>query len=201
MRLNVGAPLRAARPFLARSRNRVADRISSGTGGFRIPATASSYPFCEITIEKASSIELPAIGSSTRGHINFRLAADTLPLLPRSRSNETFWFSLSVASPARSTAEIWTKTSLDPSSGWIKPNPLALLKNFTVPLFISHSRCGIASHPIARRHQCSTGGTYYAAGSVSESQADRNRRTTIRRFVDRPGRARLFVWHDRIRRL
>jgi hypothetical protein len=23
--------------------------------------------------------------------------------------------------PARSTAEMWTKTSLDPSSGWMKP--------------------------------------------------------------------------------
>jgi hypothetical protein len=43
-----------------------------------------------------------------------------------------------------------TKTSLDPSSGWMKPNPLALLKNFTVPVDIYASRSGIVAGEIAR---------------------------------------------------
>ncbi len=36
--------------------------------------------------------------------------------------------------PARSTAEICTKTSLEPSVGWMKPKPLVGLNHFTVPL-------------------------------------------------------------------
>src|SRR5581483_1435248 len=36
--------------------------------------------------------------------------------------------------PAASSAVAWTNTSLSPLSGWMKPKPLAVLKNFTVPV-------------------------------------------------------------------
>ena len=36
-------------------------------------------------------------------------------------SYSTCWPSFSVRSPARSTAEMWTKMSLLPLSGWMKP--------------------------------------------------------------------------------
>src|SRR3970040_2263630 len=36
--------------------------------------------------------------------------------------------------PARSTAETWTNTSFEPSCGAMKPKPLVVLKNFTVPV-------------------------------------------------------------------
>src|SRR5690242_19807823 len=64
----------------------------------------------------------------------FRSVADVLPFCPRSSSYEIFWFSFKVPSPARSTAEMCTNTSLDLSSGCMKPNPLLELKNFTVPV-------------------------------------------------------------------
>jgi len=51
-------------------------------------------------------------------------------------SNETFWPSLSVRMPDASRAEAWTKTSLPPPSGEMKPKPLEELKNFTVPMVI-----------------------------------------------------------------
>src|SRR5947207_15854877 len=38
--------------------------------------------------------------------------------------------------PDFSTAEIWTNTSLPPSFGEMKPKPLLILKNFTVPVAI-----------------------------------------------------------------
>jgi hypothetical protein len=38
--------------------------------------------------------------------------------------------------PAASRALAWTNTSFDPSSGVMKPNPLATLKNFTVPAIL-----------------------------------------------------------------
>jgi len=41
--------------------------------------------------------------------------------------------------PARSTALICTKTSLLPSSGWMKPKPFWTLNHFTVPCVISSS--------------------------------------------------------------
>src|SRR3984957_20037553 len=51
-------------------------------------------------------------------------------------SNETFWPSLRLRRPAASTAVAWTNTSLPPPSGEIKPKPLEVLKNFTVPMVI-----------------------------------------------------------------
>ena len=40
---------------------------------------------------------------------------------------------LEARNPARSTALIWTKTSLPPLSGWMKPYPFVALNHFTVP--------------------------------------------------------------------
>src|SRR3546814_11113153 len=54
-------------------------------------------------------------------------------------SKLTFWPSTSGGIPERSTAEIWTKTSLEPSSGAMKPKPLVVLKNFTVPVIMCES--------------------------------------------------------------
>src|SRR6202008_4399306 len=38
--------------------------------------------------------------------------------------------------PARSTAEMCTNTSFEPSSGWINPKPFWELNHFTVPIVI-----------------------------------------------------------------
>ena len=65
----------------------------------------------------------------------FRLSADCLPLRRSvTSSNSTFWPSLRVPRPARSIALIWTKASLPPLSGWMKPKPLAALNHLTVPV-------------------------------------------------------------------
>src|SRR6187455_1969914 len=48
--------------------------------------------------------------------------------------------------PARSTAEMWTKTSGPPASGWMKPKPLVALNHLTVPVAINAipSYCDVA---------------------------------------------------------
>src|SRR5689334_14349443 len=51
-------------------------------------------------------------------------------------SNETFWPSLKERRPAASTAVACTNTSLPPPSGAMKPKPLVVLKNLTVPIVI-----------------------------------------------------------------
>src|ERR1700754_3665094 len=51
-------------------------------------------------------------------------------------SNETFWPSFRVRMPAASTAVACTNTSLPPPSGAMKPKPLVVLKNLTVPIVI-----------------------------------------------------------------
>src|SRR5271157_2667947 len=43
--------------------------------------------------------------------------------------------SSSIPTPERSTAEMCTNTSFPPSSGVMKPKPLAWLKNLTVPVW------------------------------------------------------------------
>src|SRR5882762_10118195 len=54
-------------------------------------------------------------------------------------SKESFWPSLSELRPARSTALMWTNTSLPPSSGAMKPKPLVALNHLTVPVVIVSS--------------------------------------------------------------
>src|SRR4028119_211048 len=58
-------------------------------------------------------------------------------------SKVTFWSSLRPVRPARSTAEMWTNTSLRPPSGSMKPKPLVALNHFTVPLAIVMSPLGV----------------------------------------------------------
>src|SRR5882757_6500633 len=67
-----------------------------------------------------------------------RFSAEDLPGFFRSatRSKAIFCPSLRARMPARSTALMCTKTSLPPSSGWIKPKPLWLLKDFVVPYVV-----------------------------------------------------------------
>ena len=69
-----------------------------------------------------------------RDYSAFRLMAENLPLFPFCTSNETCWFSANVDRPARSTAEMCTNTSFEPSCGVMNPKPLVALKNFTVPV-------------------------------------------------------------------
>src|SRR5262249_56532255 len=64
-----------------------------------------------------------------------RFSADDLPLRRSvTSSNSIFCPSFRTPRPARSTALIWTKASLPPFSGWMKPKPFWLLNHFTVPL-------------------------------------------------------------------
>ncbi len=53
--------------------------------------------------------------------------AEVLPSRPLSSSYSIFSPSAGLCSPARSTAEMCRKTSLLPSSGWMKPKPEALI--------------------------------------------------------------------------
>jgi hypothetical protein len=63
-----------------------------------------------------------------------RLSAEDLPVRrSATTSKETFCPSLRPCIPARSTALMCTKTSLLPSSGWMKPKPFWPLNHFTVP--------------------------------------------------------------------
>src|SRR3954451_21031673 len=67
-----------------------------------------------------------------RSQETLRFSADALPRFS-TRSYSTTWFSLRVESPARSTAEMWTKTSLSLPFGLINPYPLVGLNHLTVP--------------------------------------------------------------------
>src|SRR5690606_18514481 len=58
----------------------------------------------------------------------------SFPLRSLASSKLTRCPSERVLSPARSTADMWTNTSLPPPSGWMKPNPLVALNHFTVPV-------------------------------------------------------------------
>src|SRR5690348_13453726 len=72
-----------------------------------------------------------------------RFSAADLPVFwSRTISYESFCPSLRFEMPARSTALMWTNTSLLPSSGWMKPKPLMLLNHFTVPLFMGALSAG-----------------------------------------------------------
>jgi uncharacterized protein DUF736 len=66
-----------------------------------------------------------------------RLSAEDLPVLRSATiSKAIFCPSLRASMPARSTALMCTKTSLPPSSGWMKPKPLWSLNHFTIPCVI-----------------------------------------------------------------
>src|SRR5215467_6803875 len=76
------------------------------------------------------------------GYLTLRFTADVFPRFS-SISYSICCPSLSVLSPACSTAEIWTNTSLPPACGWINPSPLVGLNHFTVPRAISISQVTI----------------------------------------------------------
>src|ERR1700679_525394 len=85
--------------------------------------------------------------------MTLRLTADSLPRL-LSISNSTFCPSFSVLRPARSTAEIWTNTSLPPPpEGWINPYPFVGLNHFTLPVAISISHANQQNTRRARARQ------------------------------------------------
>ena len=90
-----------------------------------------------------------AIESATAANITFTGIVDTVELSPFYFSpNEIFWPSLSEPRPARSTALMWTNTSLPPSSGCMKPKPFVALNRLTVPVVILTSpRCANARCP------------------------------------------------------
>jgi hypothetical protein len=76
-----------------------------------------------------------------------RLTAEVFPCRPASRSKLTLWPSLRVVSPARSTAEMWTKTSARPLSGWMKPKPFC---GMTAMMCSSHN----LKHAIGTGEDC-----------------------------------------------
>src|SRR5262249_61873081 len=81
-----------------------------------------------------------------------RLSAEDLPVFrSATTSNATFCPSLSPCIPARSTALMCTKTSLPPSSGWMKPKPFWTLNHFTVPCVISSSFSYVCSQAARQR--------------------------------------------------
>src|ERR1700716_1952405 len=68
-----------------------------------------------------------------RAHFTLRFSAACLPRLSTT-SKSTFAPSARPLKPAFSTALVCKNMSLPPSSGAMKPNPLAALNHFTVPL-------------------------------------------------------------------
>src|SRR5439155_10200240 len=95
----------------------------------------------------ANAIE--AAAAANIRHITFTGIVDTVEFSPFYFSpNEIFWPSLSEPRPARSTALMWTNTSLPPSSGCMKPKPFVALNRLTVPVVILTSpRCANARCP------------------------------------------------------
>src|SRR5262249_45941622 len=81
-------------------------------------------------------------------YLTLRLVADSLPRL-LSISYSMVCPSLSERSPARSTAEMWTNTSLlPPPEGCINPYPFDGMNHLTVPV-------GIAVSNVDRAHNTS----------------------------------------------
>src|SRR6516165_11397297 len=89
------------------------------------PSERWEHPF------RSGTAEYLALG----GQPTLRLSADSFPRL-LTTSYWTICPSLRELSPARSTAEIWTNTSLPPSCGGMNPYPLVGLNHFTVPVAI-----------------------------------------------------------------
>ena len=74
-----------------------------------------------------------------------RSSADDLPFLPLSSSYCTRWPSARLESPARSTAEMWTNASFEPSSGSMKPKPFAAFEPLHGSLVIDLSNQHVTS--------------------------------------------------------
>src|SRR5215469_1229186 len=87
--------------------------------------------------------------------------------------------------PERSTAEMCTNTSLDPSSGWINPYPFWPLNHFTVPIVIV-VLCNLSNYrprDHSRRRAEHTGFAECRSGArkeQEEKQAEPRRSTALR---------------------
>ena len=73
------------------------------------------------------------------------------PWAPLTTSNSTCWPSARVLKPLSAMAEKWTKTSLLPFSGVMKPKPLLSLNYFTDPLTLAMRMSSLAAHAFPRR--------------------------------------------------
>jgi hypothetical protein len=115
-----------------------------------------------------------------------RLSAEDLPVLRSATTSKAiFCPSLRARMPARSTALMWTKTSLPPSSGWIKPKPFWSLKNFTVPC-----GCNEAAHlrsrfvrDLEKGRQSDTGCAARPSRSAEARQPHMGPLSRITRFI------------------
>src|SRR3712207_6200185 len=86
---------------------------NAGTEAIGRPARrAVSVPADEVEADAADLV---------RRQARFRSPAEVLPCCPRWSSYSSFWPSCGWLIPARSTSEMWRKTSFEPSSGWRKP--------------------------------------------------------------------------------
>ena len=76
---------------------------------------------------RGAVVDLPLLRAA--GQTVRRFSAEDLPVLRlATTSKETFCPSLRPCIPARSTALMCTKTSLPPSSGWMKPKPFLAIE-------------------------------------------------------------------------
>src|SRR6185295_3349519 len=80
-----------------------------------------------------ASVGTELVARSHGGHAAASLVAAVLPRSVVS-SKLTFWPSIKPRIPAASTALMWTKTSFEPSSGWMKPKPFWGLNHLTLPV-------------------------------------------------------------------
>src|SRR3954452_5308995 len=102
------------------------------------PSHSEYFPSHTKTPGRAGGNVMIPRADRERNQETLRFSADALPRFS-TRSYSTTWFSLRVESPARSTAEMWTKTSLSLPFGLMNPYPLVGLNHLTVPF------CGILS--------------------------------------------------------
>src|SRR3954468_20434985 len=111
------------------------------------------------------------------------LAADG-PLAPSVTSNSTRWFSARVLKPVSAMAEKWTKTSLPPFSGVMKPKPLLSLNHFTEPLTLTAMRLSSLAAPAFPRQA----GTDRAGCHRRDRGHAFNPRVVVRRQTPQPRR-------------
>src|SRR5690348_16374057 len=87
----------------------------AAVAGFLVAAHGAASQLNQIQKRKRGASALPPLRASA-DQTSVRLPAASLPR-SRTISYWTFWPSLRPGKPARSTAEMWTKTSLPPASG------------------------------------------------------------------------------------
>src|SRR6185312_13523628 len=108
-------------------RKRLRSVIALSDGGKRKPRTRCGVSFC-ITTRCLEDQAVASTGST---------AEAWAPLGPCVTSNFTRWPSCRLRKPLLVMAEKWTNASAPPSSGAMKPKPLASLNHLTVPKLIA----------------------------------------------------------------